>query len=98
MSISAVYRNLAALEQDGSIRKVSAPGTRESYYQYLGGHCCEHLHLSCKKCGKTFHMDEAQTEALVSTIAKLDHFALDRADTVLYGLCKQCVERKDGES
>ncbi len=98
VSISAVYRNLAALEQDGSIRKVSAPGTRESYYQYLGGHCCEHLHLSCKKCGKTFHMDEAQTEALVSTIAKLDHFALDRADTVLYGLCKQCVERKDGES
>ena len=43
-------------------------------------------------------MDEAQTEALVSTIAKLDHFALDRADTVLYGLCEQCVERKDGES
>ena len=92
VSISAVYRNLAALEQEGSIRKVSTPGSRESWYQYLDGHCHDHLHLSCKKCGKTFHMDEAQTEALVSTIAKLDNFAVDRAETVLYGVCEHCME------
>ncbi|MBR3077890.1 MAG: transcriptional repressor [Oscillospiraceae bacterium] len=91
ISVSAVYRNLSALEQDGAVRKVAKGGSREVFYQYLKAEeCRDHLHLSCKKCGKTFHMDEAETEALLDAIAKLDGFTVDRTDTVLYGLCSGC--------
>ena len=91
ISVSAIYRNLAALTQEGSVRRVTKADSREVLYQYLAGeHCREHLHLNCKKCGKTFHMNARETEALVQTIAALDKFALDRSETVLYGICEQC--------
>ena len=96
ISVSAVYRNLAALEQDGAVRRVAKNGSREVFYQYMQAETCrEHLHLSCKQCGKTFHMDEKETEALLDSIARLDGFAVDRSDTVLYGTCEACRrERK----
>lgn len=91
ISVSAVYRNLAALEQDGTVRRVAKSGSREVFYQYMQAEACrEHLHLSCKQCGKTFHMDGEETEALLASIARLDGFAVDRADTVLYGICEAC--------
>ena len=93
ISVSAVYRNLSALEKDGAVQKVAKAGSREVFYRYKKAEECRaHLHLSCKKCGKTFHMDEAETEALVETVAKLDGFAIDRGETVLYGLCESCQE------
>ena len=95
VSVSAVYRNLSALEQDGAVRKVAKSGSREVFYQFMKAEeCKDHLHLSCKKCGKTFHMDEAETEALLGSIAKLDGFAVDRGDTVLYGVCEACQREK----
>ena len=70
ISVSAVYRNLAALEEDGSVRKVVKSGSREVFYQYMQAESCKaHLHLSCKKCGKTFHMNEQETEALLKEYA-----------------------------
>ena len=93
VSVSAVYRNLSALEQDGAVRRVSKTGSREVFYQYLAAEeCRSHLHLSCKKCGKTFHMDAEETEDLVERIAALDKFALDRSETVLYGVCEACQQ------
>ena len=93
ISVSAVYRNLSALEQDGAVRRVSKSGSREVFYQYLAAEeCRSHLHLSCKRCGKTFHMDAKETEDLVERIAALDKFALDRSETVLYGVCENCQQ------
>ena len=94
ISVSAVYRNLSALEKDGAVRKLAKSGSREVFYQYMQAEACrDHLHLSCKKCGKTFHMDEAETEALLDAIARVDGFAVDRENTVLYGVCESCQEK-----
>lgn len=93
ISVSAVYRNLNALEQDGTVRKVAKTGSREVFYQYIQAEeCRDHLHLSCKHCGKTFHMDEAETKVLLESIAKVDGFTVDRSDTVLYGICEACAK------
>ena len=95
ISVSAVYRNLSALEQDGSVRKVAKNGSREVFYQYMKAEeCRDHLHLSCKSCGKTFHLDEQETAVLLDSIAKLEGFTVDRGDTVLYGICEHCAEKK----
>lgn len=91
ISLSAVYRNLSQLEAEGLIRKSVRPGSREGYYQYVGAEDCHsHLHLSCTRCGKTFHMDAEHTAQLTHAMSELDGFDLDILKTVLYGICQNC--------
>ena len=96
--VSAVYRNLSTLEKEGALRKTTRTGTREVFYQYMDAEACRaHLHLSCKACGQTFHMDARQTEALVQSVAAADGFAVDRSETVLYGVCGECQAKAKGK-
>ncbi len=91
ISASAIYRNLAALEQEGKLKCSIKPGSRETYYRYADDDYCRgHLHLSCLRCGKTVHVEETETDALAHQLAKNEGFALDRTDTVLYGICAEC--------
>ncbi len=91
ISLSAVYRNLAELESDGKIKRIAKSGSRESFYQYFDTKACKnHIHLSCKKCGKIFHLEEEQTELLAKELKEADGFELNLADTTLYGICKKC--------
>ena len=93
ISLSAVYRNISELEADGLLRRSHNGGAREVFYQYIGAQECQNcLHLSCKKCGRTFHMDPEGAEALMRTVAQTEGFAVDKADTVLYGVCEACQE------
>ena len=93
ISASAVYRNLAALEAEGKLRRLSRSGSREVYFQYMDAPDCRNcLHLSCTKCGRTFHMHALGAARLVQDVAQNDCFRIDRGETVLYGLCRDCVE------
>lgn len=94
ISMSAVYRNLSELEQGGKIRRVSKSGTREVFYLYTDAHECKDcLHLSCEKCGKTYHMNIPGAEMLVQNLQTADEFTIDKGSTVLYGVCKACREK-----
>lgn len=94
VSISAVYRNLSELEKDGKIRRVSKSGSREVFYQYTDCTACKDcLHLSCEKCGKTYHMNMPGVEMLMNNLAEQDEFAIDKSNTVLYGVCKSCQNK-----
>lgn len=94
ISISAVYRNLSELEKEGKVRRVNNSGSREVFYQYTdGAHCKDCLHLSCEKCGKTYHMNSAVAQTLIENLAKSDEFTIDKANTVLYGVCGDCREK-----
>lgn len=91
ISLSAVYRNLAVLEQEGRVRRVvSAPG-REASYQYADAQeCRSSLHLSCVRCGRTFHMSAPDAELIESCLKQNECFSIDRSSTVLYGTCAEC--------
>ena len=94
ISISAVYRNLSELEKEGKVRRVNNSGSREVFYQYTdGAHCKDCLHLSCEKCGKTYHMNSAVAQTLIENLAQSDEFTIDKANTVLYGVCGDCREK-----
>ena len=96
ISKSAVYRNLSALEAEGRIQRNAKNGSKTIYYRYLGAEACRnHLHLSCSKCGKTYHMDVSATNQLVDSVAQGTDFAVDSASTVLYGVCSNCREKDD---
>ena len=91
ISLSAVYRNLAQLEAEGLVRRWAQPGGREACFRFTGApECRSRLHLSCTRCGRTFHMDAAHAARLTSAMAELDGFDLDIARTVLYGVCQDC--------
>ncbi len=91
ISRSAIYRNLSELEAEGKIRRSVREGTRKVCFQYIDAeHCRGELHLSCKVCGKTIHMDRETAEALVADIAGRQQFEIDRSDTVLFGVCGDC--------
>lgn len=92
ISLSAVYRNLAALEHEGLIRRGSRTGSREAVYQYVGSESCRsHLHLTCIRCGRTVHLRQGAT-ALLTGLAEQEGYALDLSRTVLYGVCRACRE------
>ena len=91
ISISAVYRNLADLENDGKIRRVAKSGTHKAFYQFVDcDECKGHLHLTCTKCGKTEHLDDSNSHQIVKAVLQNSDFNLDSNSTVLYGICGKC--------
>ena len=91
ISLSAVYRNLAQLEAEEKVRRSAKSGSHEAFYQYLDAKGCKGaLHMSCVKCGKTFHMADSNAALFAKHLAQNEQFTLDVADTILYGICSDC--------
>ncbi len=98
ISLSAVYRNLADLKKEGKIQRITRDGSRQVFYRYTDAEeCRSHLHLSCFKCGKTFHMETPMTDRLLHSVAEGAHFDVDSSATILYGICEDC-KKKGGSS
>ncbi len=96
VSQSAVYRNVADMEEEGKLQRVTKDGTRTIFYRYADDEeCKKHLHLSCFKCGRTYHMEEPVTDELIRTVAKSSDFEVDSHTTVLYGVCRACRTREE---
>lgn len=95
ISLSAVYRNLTVLQYEGKVQRISVAGSKKVYYRYTGAKECEkHLHLSCSKCGKTFHMNVLDTHSLIDNVLTGSNFKVDSANTVLYGVCGNCEKQR----
>ena len=91
ISKSSVYRNLSELEAEEKIKRVTKTGKNESFYQFFDNSACKnHIHLSCTKCGKIFHLEREQTDRLVSEVEEADGFEISRSETTLYGICRDC--------
>ena len=91
ISISAIYRNLSRLERDGYLSRTVKKGSRESYYQSFASENCRGcIHLSCLKCGGTFHMDHKVSSVLLDSVSRKDGFSISSEKTVLYGVCGSC--------
>ncbi len=93
VSKSAVYRNLSDLEKDGKIRRTAKPGERTANYQYVACEQCKgKIHISCIKCGKTAHISGNMADMITEGVKSEDDFIIDKQETVLYGICKDCKE------
>ena len=93
ISKSSVYRNLAELENEGTVRRKYSGAGRELLYQYVGSTACKgSIHLNCKTCGRTFHMTSDGAELLLRAVAKTEGFTVDKGTTILYGVCEDCRE------
>ncbi len=90
ISASAVYRNLALLEAQGLVRRATKAGSHEAFFQLAQGD--HRLHLSCEKCGRVYPVEGEGAARLLQSIVPAQHFAVDPASTVLYGICGACQE------
>ena len=94
VSPSAIYRNLASLESEGLVKRVSLPLSQKIGFRYVGSNKCkDHLHLECTKCGRTFHLPSPSTSLLIENVERDSGFQIDSSKTVLSGVCPECKNR-----
>ena len=93
VSKSAVYRNLADLEREGKVVRVSLAGDRSVGYRYAGSHACvDKIHISCVRCGKTEHVSAPTAFRFERALAAEDGFSLNKGECMLFGVCRECRE------
>lgn len=96
ISLSAIYRKLSELEKEGLVKRCIKGNSREVYYQYIATDECKNsIHLTCRMCGKSFHMDLNDTEILLLSVKLNNGFTIDKSLSTLYGICKDCDEQND---
>ena len=89
------YRNLSDLEADGLLKRSVREGTRDVFYQYIAAEeCKDSLHLSCRVCGKSIHLGDAEAERLLDSTLKSTGFQIDKSETILYGVCADCRKHR----
>lgn len=95
ISKSAIYRNLAELESEEKIRRCSKSGSREMFYQFYDCQVCRsHIHLSCSKCGRIFHMEDENAQRLILELEQTEGFEINKGESTLIGICRKCVALK----
>ncbi len=91
ISLSAIYRNISKMLDEGTVRRFQKDGCRKFLYQYVAGdECAGHLHLKCNSCGRILHMDQNIAQAIISAAKKNNRFEVDKAATIIYGRCISC--------
>ena len=97
VNTTTIYRFLDKLCAENIIIKYSDVNSDKAVYQYAGeqGHCREHLHLKCIKCGKVMHLDCGFMDELRKHIMAEHHFQLQCSGDLLHGLCEECTKNSD---
>ena len=93
ISMSAVYRNLKTMEQEGLICKINDPKESEGRYHYVNPkECLGIVHFKCEKCASVQHLTRSVSQ-LVYNIAKDEMgFSLNPSGAFLYGKCRHCTK------
>lgn len=88
---STVYRLMTKLVDEGIVKRFVKGHSRHFHYQIVSSHHChDHIHMKCTKCGKLYHMDDAETEKILYDVLHKTNFMVDREETTLYGTCSHC--------
>jgi len=83
---STIYRTLELLEEAGCVYK-SEIGDQFIYHHAEAGH---HHHLVCRRCGKTFDLDENLFVPMERLLGEKYRFHVDLSHVVISGLCEGC--------
>ena len=96
---SSIYRHLSELCRRETVRKFSNKERNCSVYQYVGEKCdCgNHFHEKCLRCGSLHHLDCADSVIFAEHLLKTHGFAVDRGQSILYGICKECRAKEGGQ-
>jgi Fur family ferric uptake transcriptional regulator len=95
IDLSTIYRNVERMVEEGTLLQFAGTGGGKPSYQLpLEEGCHHHLHLKCTVCGKVIHLDCAQMQEFTDHIKTKHGFTLSYDDTVLYGICQDCMKKQ----
>lgn len=92
---TTVYRHLERLIEQGIVTKYIVDGTTSACFEYVGddtGNKVSCYHCKCEKCGKLFHVQCHEVDALIHHMKDHHDFEVDPFRIVFYGICTDCRE------
>jgi Fur family transcriptional regulator, stress-responsive regulator len=91
ISVQAVYDALAALTDNGLLRRIQPAGSPARYENRVGDN---HHHLICRVCERMVDVDCAVGEPPCLTAADDAGYEIDEAEVIYWGRCPDCVKEK----
>ena len=88
ISLGTVYRNLAALRENGDILAISIGDG----FDHFDGDNSPHIHLHCRECRQI--VDLYLADDPVGEIAANHGFVPDTSIYIVSGTCKDCASKK----
>lgn len=85
ISLGTVYRNLAALAEEGKIKQLSVGDGSD----HFDGDISPHSHFYCEKCGKVSDVSYV-ADGAYPDLEKDYGFKVKASSLVLCGVCKDC--------
>ena len=100
IGIATVYRNLNAMVEMGTLRRIPASGGQDRF----DGDLCDHYHLECVRCGALTDL-KAESPENVGRLREMVRFTFgirdqetELASVLLKGVCRECREREERHS
>ena len=83
LSLGTVYRNLAILQEEGTIQSVGHGGGKE----HFDGDMHPHAHLFCSRCGQVLDLMDVPP----TPIPKTDLGEIAAVELTFHGTCRNCL-------
>ena len=89
---TTVYRNLDKMTESGKLIKHKSMLTDSFVYQNADdeGHCAEHIHFQCCKCGSVIHLSDEKTSEYLKSISEELGPQINLNLSSLNGICQKC--------
>ena len=89
---ATIYRNLAAMAEDGLLKRLEIPGGPDCFDTVLG----DHYHLRCTVCRNIFDVEMAHVshEEIHAKISDTRGFDISGYVLAFQGTCPKCKERR----
>lgn len=89
---TTVYRNLDKMTESGRLIKHKSMLTDSFVYQNADdeGHCEEHIHFQCCKCGSVIHLSDEKTSEYLKSISEELGLQINLNLSSLNGICQKC--------
>lgn len=88
---ATVFRTLDLLVEMGLAQRFEGDGHVHLYTSCKPVH---HHHLVCRHCGSTTDIDDAEVDALITSVRRRHHFTLDHDLLDFYGTCSTCTRSR----
>lgn len=93
---TTIYRYLDKLEDSGDVVKYAGDEGRKALFQLVDRkrRCDQHLHLKCVECGALLHLDGPPMSTLAEQVYTEHGFMIQCRNSVIYGLCQECLKKE----
>jgi len=89
---ATIYRNLAAMAEDGKLRRIEVPGGPDCFDTFLH----DHHHIRCGDCRNIFDVDmeHISLDDMHGKIGDKRGFVIEGFVLAFRGICPKCQERR----